>query len=330
MTEESLPTCIDPGLEPFEQTLARHDIMLVRGRTHALQVNVGFLCDLACRHCHLDAGPRRNEIMSLDTMNAVIDYASRIRFETIDVTGGAPELIPHIEYFLIRLAQRTNKLIVRTNLVALQSAEVIGLMALYEDLRVTLVASLPSTNASQADSQRGKGVWEKSIEVLRKLNALCYGYPETGLELDLAVNPSGAFLPADQMQTEKRYKRDLEKRGIVFTNLYSFANVPLGRFRKWLEQSGNLESYLRMLADRFNPAAVCGLMCRSLISVSWDGYFYDCDFNLAVGLHHGGEKIHVSGMQGLPEEGVVIPTGEHCYACTAGSGFTCVGNITAG
>lgn len=322
MTAELQKPIIAADVEPFDQTLARHNLKLVRDRAHTLQVNVGFLCDLACRHCHLEAGPQRREVMTLETMNNIIDYVSRVRFETIDVTGGAPELVPHIEYFLARLAQRTKRLIVRTNLVALQTEETSGLMQLYKDLRVTVVASLPSTNATQADSQRGKGVWEQSIVVLRQLNSLGYGHPETGLELDLVANPAGAFLPAEQLQTEKKYRRDLQRNGIVFSSLFAFANAPLGRFRTWLEKSGNLESYLRMLAERFNPAAVCGLMCRSLISVSWDGYLYDCDFNIAAGLHHGPGRVHISSLDGLPEAGTLIPTGYHCYACTAGSGFT--------
>jgi radical SAM/Cys-rich protein len=322
MTDDLLKTNIEASLEPFDQVLARYELKLVRDRTRTLQVNVGFLCNLACRHCHLEAGPQRREVMTIETMNAVIDYASRVRFEAIDITGGAPELVPHIAYFLFRLAQSTKRLIVRTNLVALQSEETRGLMRLYRHLRVTVVASLPSTNATQADSQRGKGVWEKSIAVLKELNSLGYGHPGTGLELDLVANPAGAFLPADQLQTEKKYKSDLRKSGIVFSTLFIFANTPLGRFRTWLEQSDNLESYLRTLAERFNPAVVCGLMCRSLISVSWDGYLYDCDFNIASGLHHGQTKVHISMMKGLPEEGTPLPTGYHCYACTAGSGFT--------
>lgn len=311
-----------PGVASFAQALSQHGLDLVRGRTQTLQVNVGLLCNLACRHCHLEAGPHRPEIMSPATMEAVLAYAGRVQFETIDVTGGAPELMPHLGSFLVRLAKRTPKLMVRTNLVALQSAEAAGLMELFPQLGVTLVASLPSTNEAQADAQRGQGVWERSLEVLGALNALGYGHLGTGLELNLAVNPAGAFLPSCQAQTEKRYRRELEKRGILFSHLFTFTNIPLGRFRRWLVQSGNLESYLQMLAARFNPQAVCGLMCRSLISVAWDGFLYDCDFNLALGLAHGTMKTHVAEMQDLPAEGVVIPTGEHCYACTAGAGFT--------
>jgi radical SAM/Cys-rich protein len=310
------------GLATFAQTLSAHGLELVRGKTHTLQVNVGLLCNLRCRHCHLEAGPHREEIMSLATMEAVLAYTARVAFDTIDVTGGAPELIPHIGHFLTRLAQQSQKLIVRTNLVALHLPAAAGLIDLFQQLQITLVASLPATNASQADSQRGQGVWQQSLEALRALNRVGYGQPGSGLILDLVANPAGAFLPADQAHTEKRYRRDLEKNGIVFSHLFTFANVPLGRFQQWLVQSGNEQNYLRMLVDRFNPGAVCGLMCRSLISVAWDGYLYDCDFNQVVDLHHGATKTHISALQALPPEGTLIPTGEHCYACTAGAGFT--------
>ena len=309
-------------VEPFQENLARHGLSLVREKTRTLQVNVGFLCDLHCRHCHLEAGPQRREVMTIETMNDVIAYASRVSFETIDITGGAPEITPHIEYFLRGLAKCTKKIIVRTNLVALREDAASGLMQSCRDMGVALVASFPSTSASQADALRGKGFWEKSLEVLRDLNQHGYGRPASGLTLDLAVNPAGACLPGNQGQVEKQFKQYLERHGIVFNNLYSIANVPLGRFRAWLEESGNLDNYFKTLFDRFNPAAVEGLMCRSLISVSWDGYLYDCDFNIAAGLPHGPAKVHVSSMTGFPEEDAVVATGNHCYACTAGAGFT--------
>lgn len=315
-------TTFDSRLEPFDQRLALHGLKLTRDRTHTLQVNIGHICDLSCWHCHLESGPKRSEVMAIETMKDVIDFASRVRFETIDVTGGAPELVPHIEYLIRYLAPLTDRLIVRTNLVALQNKNGQGLMRLYRDLRATVAASLPSTNAARTDSQRGQGVWDKSIAVLKELNSLGYGQPGTGLELDLVTNPAEAFLPDDQMESEKKYRHDLQKKGIVFSTLFTFANVPLGRFRAWLEQSGNLESYMRMLVERFNPGAVGKLMCRSLISVSFDGFIYDCDFNIAAGLHHGESRVHVSRMEGLPEEGAPVQTGCHCYACAAGSGFT--------
>ena len=309
-------------VEPFDGNLVRHGLNLVRGKTHTLQVNVGYLCDLLCRHCHLEAGPERREVMTSETMNDVVEYASRVRFETIDITGGAPELVPGIQSFLGRLAPLTRRLILRTNLVALREEVASGLMQSCREMGIALVASFPSINSAQADALRGNGFWGKSLEVMRDLNHLGYGGPGSGLTLDLVVNPAGAFLPGNQNQAEKRFKQHLERHGIVFNNLYSFANAPLGRYRTWLEQSGNLDHYFKTLFERFNPATLEGLMCRSLISVSWDGTLFDCDFNIAAGLPHGAAKVHVSSMMGYPEEGTVIATGDHCYACTAGAGFT--------
>lgn len=309
-------------VEPFDGNLARHGLNLVRGKTHTLQVNMGYLCDLLCRHCHLEAGPERREVMTIETMGDVVAYASRVSFETIDITGGAPELVPGIHAFLPRLAPLTRKLILRTNLVALRETAASGLMQTCRERGVALAASFPSINSAQADALRGEGFWGKSMEMLRDLNQLGYGSPGSGFTLDLVVNPAGAFLPVNQDQAEKRFKQYLERHGIVFNNLYSFASAPLGRYRTWLEQSGNLDHYFKTLFERFNPATIEGLMCRSLISVSWDGALYDCDFNIAAGLPHGSAKVHVSSMRGYPEEGSVIATGDHCYACTAGAGFT--------
>jgi radical SAM/Cys-rich protein len=307
---------------PFDGNLARQGLKLVRGKTSTLQVNTGFLCDLTCRHCHLEAGPQRLEVMTRETMDNVVAYASRIPFETIDITGGAPELVPGISVFLARLTPLTRKLILRTNLVALREETALGLMESCRDLGVALIASFPSTHIAQADALRGKGFWQNSLKILRDLNRLGYGSPGSGLTLDLVVNPAGAFLPDHQGQTEKRFKQQLGRHGIVFNNLYSFANAPLGRYRAWLERSGNFDHYFKTLFERFNPATLEGLMCRSLISVSWDGTLYDCDFNIAAGLPHGPGNVHVSSLAGYPEEGAAIATGNHCYACTAGAGFT--------
>jgi radical SAM/Cys-rich protein len=309
-------------IDPFDGNLVRHGLALVRGKTHTLQVNVGFICDLTCRHCHIEAGPQRREVMTIKTMNDVIAYVSRVRFETIDITGGAPELVPGIQSFLARLAPLTRKLILRTNLVALREEAASGLKESCREMGIALVASFPSTNAPQADALRGKGFWEESLEVLRDLNRLGYGSPSCGLTLDLVVNPTGAFLPGNQDQMEKRFRQYLKRHDIAFNHLYCYANVPLGRYRTWLEQSGNLDHYFKTLFDRFNPAAVEGLMCRSLISVSWDGTLHDCDFNIAAGLPHGLVKMHISSLPGYPIEGASVATGDHCYACTAGAGFT--------
>ena len=307
----------------FEDTLVRHGLELTRGETTTLQINVGLACDLACRHCHLEAGPARTELMSAKTVEAVIACARRFNFASIDITGGAPELLPLLPCLVDKLAPLTAKLVVRTNLTALARSESAALPDLYRAHRVVIVASLPAVNASQSESQRGNGTWETSIAVLKRLNGIGYGVDGSGLELDLVANPTGAFLPAGQAQAERRFHQDLQRRhDIAFSNLYTFANVPLGRFRSWLEQSGNLDGYLQKLAESFNPCTLPGLMCRSLISVDWNGYLYDCDFNLAVGLHHGEHLRHISELSELPPPGTTIPVGDHCYSCTAGSGFT--------
>lgn len=310
-------------LDPFRQTLARQALKLERGRTTTLQINVGLLCNQSCRHCHLGAGPDRQENMSTETAEEVIAYAERSRFEVVDITGGAPELNPNIETLIKQLFSLAPRLMIRSNLSALAARKGDEWIEILKGHRVVIVASFPSYNEAQSDSQRGKGVFKASIDALRKLNAMGYGQSGTGLELDLVSNPTGAFLPTPQGQMEQRFREVLKKKwGIVFNHLYSFANVPLGRFRQWLLQSGNLESYLQRLASRFNPCAVEGLMCRTLVSVSWDGSLYDCDFNLARDLPLGGTRTHVSHMEGPPEPGSPIAVGDHCYTCTAGAGFT--------
>ena len=310
-------------VEPFRETLMRHGLQLKRDRTRALQVNVGLNCDLCCRHCHLEAGPGREEMMSRAVMDAVIDCARRFPFASIDVTGGAPELVPEIDHLVRSLAPLTPRLVLRSNLVALNRGKGRELSELYRDLKVVLVASLPAANASQTEAQRGAGVWEESIAALKMLNGLGYGVEGSALELDLVSNPAGAFLPASQQQAQKKFKADLMRRhGIAFNSLYTFANVPLGRFLSFLERSGNLPDYLARLAAGFNPCTVEGLMCRTQLTVDWLGRLHDCDFNLAAGLPQGGEARSILELAELPAPGTPIPVGEHCYACTVGSGFT--------
>jgi radical SAM/Cys-rich protein len=312
-----------PGLETFEMNLARHGLGLTRGRCTILQVNIGLLCNQSCKHCHLDAGPARVEIMSEKTINDVIDLAHRFRFETIDITGGAPEMNPHIQTLVSGLAPLTDTLILRSNLTAIAGKNQKTLLELIAGYRVTVTASLPSLNEKQADAQRGMNSFATSLATLKKLNALGYGLPDSGLELNLVCNPTGAFLPSSQEQVEKRFRQLLqEKWAISFNNLYTFANVPLGRFRDWLERTGNLYDYMGKLASSFNPCTLDGLMCRSLISVSWDGYLFDCDFNQSLRLYLGNRKRHISDLDALPGPDLPIAVSEHCYTCTAGSGFT--------
>lgn len=310
-------------MEPFKQTLSKNGLELNRARTITLQINVGLLCNQTCRHCHLNAGPDRKENMRLDTINEVISYARRSHFETVDITGGAPELNPNLDYLIDSLAAFTKKIMLRSNLSALFSNGKKSLLCLLKKHHVVIVASFPSLNESQADSQRGEGNFQKGINALKKLNAIGYAQEGSGLELNLVSNPTGSFLPSSQAQTEDRFRQVLKKKwGIAFNSLLSFANVPVGRFRQWLLHSGNLERYLEKLVSSFNPCAIEGVMCRRLVSISWDGFLFDCDFNLARGLFLGGDKVHVSDMPGPPEPGSPIVSGDHCYTCTAGAGFT--------
>lgn len=307
---------------PFNLTLAEHNLKLVRQQTHTLQINVGLLCNQLCQHCHLDAGPGRKENMDLGNTNDIVAYAARSNFETVDITGGAPELNPFLPNLIEMISPYAKRIMLRSNLSALND-KIAQLKDLLEFHHVVMVASFPSLNVTQSDSQRGKGIFRESIDVLKKLNQIGYGIEGSGLELNLVSNPTGAFLPPSQEQTEKRYHQILQdKWGVEFNNLHNFANVPLGRFRQWLLRSKNFDTYMQKLSSSFNSCAVEGLMCRSLISVSWDGYLFDCDFNLARGLYMNGQKVHVSHMLAPPEPGSPIATADHCYTCTAGSGFT--------
>jgi radical SAM/Cys-rich protein len=311
-----------PENAPFKATLSAHNLKLVRQCARTLQINMGFLCNQTCRHCHLNAGPGRKENMNPDTLKEIVAYARRSRFECIDITGGAPELNPHLQDLIEKISPLAPKTMLRSNLSALKD-KMERLIDSLKSHRVVIVASFPSLNMNQTDAQRGAGIFDQSISMLKELNALGYGCSGAGLELNLVSNPTGAFLPPGQDQTEKRFRQILKDRwGVTFNHLFNFANVPLGRYRQWLIQTGNFETYMHKLISNFNPCAVEALMCRTLVSVSWDGYLYDCDFNLSRGLYMGGKKIHVSRMPGLPEPGTPITTADHCYTCTAGSGFT--------
>lgn len=309
--------------EPFQEALAKQDISLVRSETTTLQINVGLLCNQRCKHCHLSAGPDRREVMNSETADEVVAYARRGNFETIDITGGAPELNPHISRLIEELSVLSKRMLFRSNLTALTSHGRRPLLQLLREKGVVIVASFPSLNEAQTDSQRGEGAFKHSIHSLRELNALGYGEEGSGLELNLVSNPTRAFLPPPESQTEKRFRQVLKKEwGITFNSLFSLANMPIGRFKEWLVASGNLEDYKKRLVSAFSPHCVEGVMCRTLHSVSWDGYLFDCDFNLAINLYLGGQRSHISDMRGPPRQGTPIAVSNHCYTCTAGEGFT--------
>ncbi len=324
-TTEGVQLCFDEEsgvVRSFHQRLSEHGLELKKGETKTLQINLGRLCNQACAHCHLEAGPKRMELMDEDTINAVENFAKRARLQTIDITGGAPELHPGLSGLIERLSSCSKRISVRSNLSILKDRPS-GLLHLFLKYRVAIVASLPSLNRLETDSQRGEGIFQKSISALKKLNTAGYGEEGTGLELNLISNPTGPYLPAAESQVEEAFRSLLQKQwGIVFNNLFMFGLTPLGRFRRQLLRSGGFEAYMEMLASNFNPQNVEGLMCRSLLSVDWNGYLYDCDFNLAAGLPMGGRKTHIADMAGPPEPGSDIITSDHCYACAAGTGFT--------
>ncbi len=311
------------GFEPFSRCLSKAGLEIIREQARILQINLGLLCNQECQHCHLAAGPSRREVMDTKTVEDVVAFAERCNFETADITGGAPELNPNLVPLIDKLSPFIPRIMLRSNLTALHDGKWKHVIESCQTHRVVIVASFPSLDALQAESQRGAGTFRQAITVLKKLNSLGYGREGSGLELDLVSNPTGAFLPPSQAEAEKRFRMELERRwGIVFNHLFTFANVPLGRFRSWLKRSGNYLKYMEKLACQFNPEAVEGLMCRTLVSVSWDGYLYDCDFNLAGGLPMQCRRIHVSEMARAPEPGSPIAVSDHCYACTAGPGFT--------
>jgi len=310
-------------IKPFGQTLIEQGLTLERGQTDTLQINVGLLCNQQCKHCHLDAGPDRIENMHSGTVSEVISYARRSEFTVADITGGAPELNPNLPALIQGLSPIIPRIIVRSNLTSLYEADNSPLLDLFSKNNLVVVASFPSFNESQTDSQRGNGIFQASITALKKLNELGYGKESSGLELNLISNPAGAFLPPSQAISEERFRQVLLKKwGIQFNRLFNFANVPAGRFLTWLEMSGNLQPYMKRLVSAFNPCSVDSVMCRTLVSVSWDGFLYDCDFNLATRIPLGGSKIHISEMAGRPATGSHIALADHCYTCTAGAGFT--------
>src|SRR6267143_82860 len=318
-------------LTPFDQTLAAHGHDALRAlRIDTLQVNVGKLCNQTCTHCHVDAGPTRTEIMTRETAEAVLDVVRRYPdLRTVDITGGAPELNPYFEYLVEQCRAMGRHVMDRCNLTVFFVRGKEHLPRFLAEHQVEVIASLPCYLKENVDQQRGKGVYDRSIAALQALNALGYGREETGLTLNLVYNPLGPKLPPPQANLEADYRDELAKRfGIFFNRLYTITNMLINRFLGDLQSSGPYERYMELLVTSFNPAAVDGLMCRNLISVSWDGRLYDCDFNLMLDLPVDGalpQTIHEFDLALLARRQVV--TGLHCYGCTAGAGSSCGGAI---
>ncbi len=327
---EQLRTLEETGAPSFDAMLHERGLPPLRtDRIEVLQVNVGKLCNQTCAHCHVDAGPDRKEIMGREVAEQVIELLRRHPIPTLDVTGGAPELNPFFRY-LVREARRLGRRVLdRCNLTVLRIRGQQDLVDFLAEHRVEVIASLPSFRPAGTEAQRGEGVFEKSIEALRRLNAAGYGKGR-GLVLDLVHNPVGAFLPASQATLEREYRRELASRyGVVFDRLYTITNMPISRFLEFLERTGNTERYMDLLVRSFNPAAVGSVMCRTMISVGWDGRLYDCDFNQMLELPAGyGAPRTLGELLEAPDLSRRIVTDRHCFGCTAGAGSSCGGALT--
>lgn len=293
-----------------------------------LQVNMGNLCNLHCTHCHVDATSRGTEIMGTDVIDQIAEFLVRHPGLTLDITGGCPEMNPNLRYLIEKTAGLAPRRKLRSNLVIMDESGWEWLPEYCREHGLIIVGSLPCYLEENVDRQRGDGVYQKSIRVLKKLNSLDYG---NELELDLVYNPGGSFVPGRQQSLEAAYKTELfVNHGIVFNHLFTITNAPIGRFREHLEADGSYSDYLRMLAGRFNPETAGNIMCRTLISVDWQGKIFNCDFNQALGLGitaDNGREITISELDQAGMSGKQIELAEHCYCCTAGEGSSCTGAL---
>lgn len=316
------------GLTRFEEKFKESgENQLTATELKIFQVNVGKMCNQVCKHCHVDAGPDRKEIMTIETMQHCIDALSKTNIQTVDLTGGAPEMNPDFKWFVSEIKKLNRHIIVRSNLTILVSNGFEDYPKFLADNNIEIISSLPYYTASSTDRQRGDGVFDKSIKAMKMLNELGYGKEETGLIFNLVYNPIGAFLPPKQESLEKDYKRELWKKfGLVFNSLFTITNLPISRFLDYLIESENYTAYMNKLISAFNPAAALNVMCRNTISIGWDGQLYDCDFNqmLELPLTNGAPK-HIREFDINLLNNRAIITGQHCYGCTAGAGSSCGG-----
>lgn len=296
-----------------------------------LQINVGYMCNQVCEHCHVDAGPDRKEIMTRETMEECLEVIRTTGAHTLDLTGGAPEMNPNFRWFVEQAAKAgIRDFIVRSNLTIIRANKKYhDLPEFFAKHGVHVVSSLPHYTRGKTDKQRGDGVFDKSIKALQELNRVGYGMPGNALQLDLVYNPSGAFLPGDQQALERDFKKALkEDFGIEFNSLFTITNLPIARFLDYLIASENYEEYMTALVDAYNPEAVHNVMCTNTISVSWDGWLYDCDFNQMLGLKVNNGVQHIRDFQENLLKNREIVISQHCYGCTAGAGSSCQGAVT--
>lgn len=302
-----------------------------RGKLEILQVNLGYLCNQTCQHCHVDAGPNRKEQMQRQTVDELIKFLHKSDIKILDLTGGAPEMNEHFRYLVVQARKLGVHVIDRCNLTILSEPGQDGLAEFLAEHRVEVVASLPCYLKENVEAQRGKGVYQASITGLRMLNALGYGVEGSGLTLNLMYNPQGASLPPPQEALEADYKRELQQRvGVCFNQLFVLVNMPILRFGSMLISKGQFDGYMQLLQESYQSANLQGVMCSSLISVDWQGYVYDCDFNQMLGLPiklNSAESTHISDIEIDELTGNPIVTADHCYGCTAGQGCSCSGAL---
>lgn len=316
----------------FSKKLKEHNLGIIKPKTvEIFQINIGKLCNQTCAHCHVDAGPdRKEENMDRSTLEKCLEIIKTIpTLHTVDITGGAPEMNAHFKWFVEEVSALGIKVIDRCNLTIIRANKKYhDLPEFFKKNKVHVVSSLPYFSKSRTDNQRGDGVFEDSIKALQMLNEVGYGVEGSGLILDLVYNPSGAFLPSSQEQLQSEFKRQLSRKyDIVFNELYAITNLPVSRFLDYLLETGNYEEYMEKLINAFNPATVSGLMCTNTISVSWDGYVYDCDFNQMLDLKVAANSKHINefDLDALMKRDVIVS--QHCYGCTAGAGSSCGGEI---
>jgi radical SAM/Cys-rich protein len=295
------------------------------------QINLGYMCNQVCTHCHVDAGPDRKEIMTKETMQLCLDVIEKSGAQTLDLTGGAPEMNPNFRWFVAEASKKGIKdFIVRSNLTIIKAnKKYYDLPEFFKKHNIHVVSSMPHWTRGKTDRQRGEGVFNQSIEALKSLNEVGYGMPDSPLKLDLVYNPSGAFMPADQSDLEKDFKKALlDDFGICFHNLMAITNLPISRFLDFLIASDNYEDYMTTLVEAYNPLAVQNVMCRNTLSVGWDGYLYDCDFNQMLDMKVNGKPKHLKDFDLQSLQNRDIRVSQHCYGCTAGAGSSCQGTTT--
>lgn len=322
---------LQADFEPFRSKIAQDGYDQLKPSTiNTFQLNIGKLCNQSCAHCHVDAGPdRKTENMSRELLEQCLAIIALDNFTTVDITGGAPEMNPNFRWFVEECSKMNKQVMNRCNLtIIMANKKYADLPDFFAKHQVHIVSSLPSFSKSRTDAQRGDGVFEDSIAALKKLNAVGYGMPNSGLKLDLVYNPSGAFLPGDQAQLQQEFKRQLARKyDIQFNELYAITNLPISRFLDYLLESNNYSGYMQQLLDAYNPNVIDGLMCRNTLSISWDGFIHDCDFNQMLDLKINNKHQHISNfnLESILQRDILV--GNHCYGCTAGAGSSCGGEI---